>query len=505
MTTGRVWDPAWLRDLLLSALPEETSLHGNVPEARFVYLPASHRKALEPNASVVVGLRGAGKSFWWAALQDSKIRSLVSHLAPHAGVSEKMHVAVGFGETAPGPDTFPGRETLEKLLSDGVAARLIWRTVVAYHADTKDSPLRVLPTWQERIYWVTNNPEIVDQRLAERDEAFAEAHTWFMVLFDALDRSASTWKNMNRLIRGLLETARDFRPYRRLRVKCFLRTDQLDEGEVADFPDASKVLASSVELTWTREDLFGLLWQYLGNASHKGAEHFVQISEAHFGIRWEDTQVGDVRVRRVAPSCIYDEAAQRQLFHSIAGEWMGRDWRRGFPYTWIPNHLADAGGNVSPRSFLAALRAAAQDTNERYPAHDTALHYESIKRGVQRASSIRVRELTEDYPWVHALMEPLSGVVVPCDFAEVALRWKEARAIEALRKSAQRDEEKRLPPAHLEMGVDANGLRRDLEELGIFRRTHDGRVDIPDVYRVGYGLGRRGGVKPLRTKASLGG
>ena len=76
-------------------------------------------------------------------------------------------------------------------------------------------------------------------------------------------------------------------------------------------------------------------------------------------------------------------------------------------------------------------------------------------------------------------MEPLSGVVVPCDFAEVALRWKEARAIEALRKSAQRDEEKRLPPAHLEMGVDANGLRRDLEELGIFRRTHDGRVDIP--------------------------
>ena len=87
MTTGRVWDPAWLRDLLLSALPEETSLHGNVPEARFVYLPASHRKALEPNASVVVGMRGAGKSFWWAALQDSKIRSLVSHLAPHAGVS----------------------------------------------------------------------------------------------------------------------------------------------------------------------------------------------------------------------------------------------------------------------------------------------------------------------------------------------------------------------------------------------------------------------------------
>ena len=54
----------------------------------------------------------------------------------------------------------------------------------------------------------------------------------------------------------------------------------------------------------------------------------------------------------------------------------------------------------------------------------------------------------------------------------------------------------KLPPRHIEWGSD--GVRLDLESLGVFRRLFDGRVNIPDVFRVGYGLGRRGGVRPIR-------
>ena len=174
---------------------------------------------------------------------------------------------------------------------------------------------------------------------------------------------------------------------------------------------------------------------------------------------------------------------------------MGKDRRRGFPYTWIPGHLADAAGNVSPRSFLAAIRAAAIDTAEKYPHHEWALHYESIKRGVQVASDIRVAELREDYPWVNALMQPLKGLIVPAAFESVRGLWD--GVIGQIQRRVQ-DGEERLPPAHLEDGPD--GLRFDLEQLGIFVRLTDGRVNVPDVFRVGYGLGRRGGVKPLRTE-----
>ena len=171
---------------------------------------------------------------------------------------------------------------------------------------------------------------------------------------------------------------------------------------------------------------------------------------------------------------------------------MGTDHRRGFPYTWIPNHLADTEGRVSPRSFLAALRTAAEDTGNERPDHQYALHYDSIKRGVQEASKIRVRELQEDYPWMHRALEHLAGMVVPCEFEEIAARWRDERVLDRL---AEDKDEVKLPPRGKAQGAD--GVRKDIESLGVFLRLRDGRVNIPDVFRVGYGLGRKGGVKPV--------
>ena len=79
-----------------------------------------------------------------------------------------------------------------------------------------------------------------------------------------------------------------------------------------------------------------------------------------------------------------DKEIQRDIFHAITGPWMGRDKRRGFPYTWLPNHLGDTRGQVSPRSFLAAIRRASEDPPR--DSYEYTLYYESIKRGVQEAS-----------------------------------------------------------------------------------------------------------------------
>lgn len=380
--------PRPMRQLLLAALPTDTSLFGAEPDPRHVYLPASHVKALHPSAMVVTGIRGAGKSFWWLALQQPRIRALVAQWDPHAEVGEQSQIAVGF------------------------------------------------------------------------------------------------------------QTALDFRTYRRLRVKCFLRVDQLDEGQVTDFPDASKVLASRVELTWPVHDLYGLLWQYLANATHPWTNDFRQRTWDQFQIEWATIQLQGDKVWRMSPDSVHDENKQRNLVHAIAGKWMGRDRRRGFPYTWIPGHLADAVGRTSPRTFLVALREAAEDTQKRYPEHTNALHYESIKRGVQKASRIRVDEVEEDYPWVDLLMKPLQGLNVPCAFDEVVHRWREQNVFRKL----ETDLNKEPAPPFRANEEDPEALRRALENSGIFMRTRDGRVNIPDVFRVGYGLGRRGGVKPLQAE-----
>jgi hypothetical protein len=126
--------------------------------------------------------------------------------------------------------------------------------------------------------------------------------------------------------------------------------------------------------------------------------------------------------------------------------------------------------------------------------YEYAVHYESIKRGVQEVSKIRVREMQEDYPWVETLMKRLSGLTVPCSFEDIAGRWRQENILEQLQQKIQSAGVK-LPPAHLDAG--AAGVREDLEAIGLFERMSDDRVNLPDVYRVGYRIGRRGGVRTV--------
>ena len=469
-------------------LPEGTS-HGDTPEVTNVYFPPSHVKALDANCMLVTGMRGAGKTFWWTALQKSGVRELVDQHRGRFRFDERADVRAGFGVT-PAPDRYPSKDVLRNLMSAGVEPRSIWRTVQAGLAAPAEHSLMQLSSWSERVDKVGSDPEAIERLFHQRDAESDRKGVYFLMLFDALDRCSDDWKEMYRLIRGLLQTAVEMRAYRRLRVKVFLRTDQVNETEIADFPDASKVLSSAVELSWPRRDLFGLLWHLLVNGKY--GDQFRRF----LGLRnLSSTEVEGHRVVYLERGFTVNDKYQRKKFHDIAGPFMGTNRRRGFPYTWIPNHLADAAGRVTPRSFLAALRAAAEKTVEEQPNHEYALHHDCIKQGVQEVSRIRVREVREDYPWIDQVMEPLGGMTVPCRFGDISRRWRGENVLDSLTElMAQKDV--KLPPAHIRDG--APGIRRDLESLGVFMRLGDGRVNIPDVFRLGYGLGRKGGVRPVR-------
>ena len=146
---------------------------------------------------------------------------------------------------------------------------------------------------------------------------------------------------------------------------------------------------------------------------------------------------------------------------------------------------------MSARSFLVALRTAAEHTADQHPEHANALHPDGIRRGVQEASKIRVGELQEDYPWMERVMRPLAGMSVPCEFEEFAERWRSERVLDRLTEEIEQSGP-RLPSRHLDEGLD--GVRQDLESLGVFQRLYDGRVNIPDVFRVGYVFPARAGM-----------
>ena len=472
----------------LAELPEGSS-YGETPSLANVYLPQSHLKALHPDVAIVTGMRGAGKTFWWSALQDESVRKMIGERHARTGLSEHTVLRTGFG-VRPAMEEYPSKDVLRQLLEQNNDARLVWRTVQAWQLAPEADELRHQPNWSSRAIHVRDNPERIDRLFAQQDAKLEDENVNLLVLYDALDRSADDWRTTYRLIRGLVQTALDMRFYRRIRVKVFLRTDQFDLTEIGDFPDASKLLSTAVELSWPRRELYGLLWHLLGNATSSAKDVRTMLHDGQTDLLTS----GSCSAWQVPSDLVFDEALQRRTLHAIAGEWMGTDRRRGFPYTWIPNHLGDAAGKASPRSFIAALQAAAKDTRERHPNHEYALHYDSIKRGVQTASENRVKELSEDYPWVDGLLRDLQGMTVPCDFADIAMRWKNERSLTRLRENIEQ-KAVRLPPSRIEEGE--HGVREDLQQLSVFQRMYDGRVNVPDVFRVGYGLGRRGGVRPV--------
>lgn len=471
-----------IREAVIEALPIETSNYGAIPEQRHMYVPLAHLKALRLECNLVVGARGVGKSFWTAALGSAALRTVLGHSVTEL---EKADVRIGFS-VASDAQTHPNGDVFSQLMGEGASPYDVWRAVLARWLSVVVGKPVPEQSWKNTVDWVRADPEaFADLALKANThlEQQGQGGRFGLIVFDALDRTSSDWQTMDGIVRDLLRLVLWLKSFPRLHGKVFLREDQFDRT-ITDFPDASKLVSTRADLTWAFHDLHGLLWQMFCNAPDRHGDCLRSVYEKIVGAPPASRE----GIWHLADEIKREGGKQRALFETLAGPWMGRDPRRGVPYVWAGSHLADGRGRTSPRSFLAAIRAAAEDSRDKYPSYTNPLHFESIKRGVQKASEIRVAEMAEDYPWVTQLLGPLRGLTVPCDFTSVEEHWNQQFPSGAQSQSANR-----LPPQHSERGWP--GVRTDLERLGIFETKKDGRINMPDLYRVGFGLGRRGGVK----------
>jgi len=463
-------EPRAIRTAILAA-PLESSHFGGPPQPGTLYIPPSHLKALKREAHLVIGGRGVGKSFWTAALNNPTLRNSLPDLA-------NCSVSIGFAEN-PDIARYPNADVISNLLKDGVDPYDMWRAVILRWATRLTQSDIPASDWRNTINFLREQPEKV-ALLMQAAAASGDG----MILFDALDRTSNDWQRMDQIVRGLMRAVLWLKPFARLGAKVFLREDQA-ERTVFDFPDASKLQATKAELTWARHDLHGMLWQRLINAPEPYGDVLRALCQCRKdGANW-----------RLDEDMKRDSDIQRSAFAALAGPWMGRDRRRGVPYVWSVGHLADGRGYTSPRSFSAAIHQAAEDSQDRYPDHTHALHYESIKRGIQKASEIRVNEIAEDYPWIREVLGVFDGLNVPCSFEDIIrTRWQDR-----FPNGPSSIPSERLPAQHTLRGWE--GICTDLQRLGLVEIMSDGRFNMPDLYRVGFGLGRRGGVRPRRGTA----
>ena len=98
----------------------------------FTYLPPSHARVLDPDATLVEGIRGAGKSFWWAQLASQKHRQFIQAAFLEVRMAQELRIEQGFG-TGLSTDKAPSADVLAHLVTTH-QPRAIWRAVVAFHA-----------------------------------------------------------------------------------------------------------------------------------------------------------------------------------------------------------------------------------------------------------------------------------------------------------------------------------------------------------------------------------
>jgi len=169
--------------------------------------------------------------------------------------------------------------------------------------------------------------------------------------------------------------------------------------------------------------------------------------------------------------------SQKGLIDHLAGERMGSGIKKGYTYRWIPNRLQDAHTRIVPRSLLNLVASAARHARPSPKAkYHRLLHPHELHEALVDVSRDRVTELQEEHPVVQRL-ESLRGATVMLDRDEVHRALGTASGA-----------------AHDGFENDGEAVAEDLIRLGVLSVRSDGRIDLADLYRYGFGIERKGGV-----------
>jgi hypothetical protein len=441
-----------------------------------VYFPRGHRGVLDSKRQLVVGNRGMGKSFWTHALTNTEVRERVADAYAYPALITTK-VVIGFNASVKLHSGTPTIEDIQEAHREFHNPELIWRAVILRAIRSFSHPSRP-SSLAEDVRGLRDNPRAYAEELTAADDSNTMYGSSILVLFDALDRLSSDWATIRDLTKGLLVTVLGLQSFRSIRAKVFMRVDQFSDLELFRFQDSSKLRNDHVDLAWDPHELYGLLLFELQRdpSAVSTLEELASIRGAQSAIPTGGK-----------PS--FDVHSQQTIITSIAGEFMGSNRKRGRVYTWVPLHLSDAANNCSPRTFLTAWKTAA----EHLPAPvSQAVDHLGLSEGVRQASKARMTELREDFLWIDLALEPLRHHFVPLERNHLFGLWQQADVIrQILDRSRQ---EQFLAPVGIDLDNTPDTLLKTMTSVAAMEERANGKINVPDIFRVEAGILRKGGV-----------
>lgn len=437
------------------------------------FFPEGHRGVLDLRRQLVVGNRGMGKSFWTHALLSSDLRMKLAEVYSHRLLT-KSAVPIGFNGSDKVSPTAPTIDEISTLLAGGADPELIWRAVLIriaqryQHESENESLVNVIANLRV-------DPNRYSNELSAADDELARRGGNLLIVFDALDRLGRDWERIRKLTRALLSLAVGLQSFSSIRAKIFMRVDQFSDQDLFRFPDSSKIKNDHVNLVWHPADLYGLL--------------LFELLRDQDSQRQLDWLAESKKLPSRGAEGWSQVDHQAQLINAIAGEFMGTDKKRGRVYTWVPLHLSDAAHTCSPRSFLIAWKKAA----EHQPAPiGRAVDHLGLLDGVRSASSSRLAELYEDYPWIQLALDALRRQFVPMEREQLLEIWNKKKVVDNILGKAS--SEPMYKPVKFLAGDQLSSLLSSMRDVAVIEERSNGKINVPDIFRVEAEILRKGGV-----------
>jgi len=482
-----------IRDIASPGAKAEIEFKKSTEEFLAFFLPTRvHINALDLDKFLILGSRGAGKTYLFGSLAKSDLQeNLLKFFSRHHPWLNRTFLIVGFGNI-PGIEqgVFPPLDVLESLAGDFKNKDKEWRifwlglllgcllrsggilpTSEAIPEELKQS-VRNTSRPSEWIPLVKSYLEKIYTFLDELDCYLENQNRWIMVIYDGLDKLSLSYYQLAPPIRALLSLWLDgWSRWSRIRGKIFLRTD-LFRGEFLSFPDASKLKAHQIELSWTPLLLYFLVFKRMANVSETLRKFFEEIGalmgNKHPVFGWLPKP---------------EESSFKKIIEEMIGTYMGSGPKKGRTYNWIPNHLQDANGVIMPRPMLNLFHFAACGRLERgiEKLRGRRLFLpEDLTGALKEVSEHRIGELLEEFPWLKLVKTHFQGLLMPV---------KRDDLLERLSFAVRSHQEERWPSR------DPVTIINLLCEIGILEERSDGRFNVPDIYLFGFGMKRRGGPK----------
>jgi hypothetical protein len=457
----------------------------HAPKQEDIFAPETHASALDPSIPVVLGSRGAGKSFWSGVLGRTETRRAAAIAYPRLGLG-KLSVAFGFTGAVGGPDGISIEQLNDVVPANATSAQaktFWWATILtaAGRASGERPRLRDMVAAAAVL-------ETRESMIDGYEQKFKSAGGTLLVVYDALDAISTEWPRRRLLTEALFETVWAMRAYSFVKLKVFLRPDQIDD-DALKFVEIPKLRTGAVRLQWTGTDLYGLLFSRLAQST-VGRSALNRLA-LDLGVRSVDAH----KILERKWPLVWDVDKQAAAMAILAGPFMApgpNGFKKGKTYDWPIKHLSDAHQEVTPRSFLGLMIGAAKYGS---PPADRSITPDGIRHGLRTASKTRVDQLHLEFPWIKGVLAPLSGLLLPQEERQVYRVWNRAGTVTSVIKDAQKLGY--LPPFESRDKQNEQGLYEAMNRIGVMSRRLDNRLDMPDLFRVAARLLKKGATAPL--------